>query len=488
MKRFFIALLACTLIFGYCDVQAQTKKKSSAKSSKSTKDKKSKNNKKGKKGDNQPTLNLTQLPYNSGDCIFAIPLNVDQTYGPTTAPQGAGRIMEVMADKRHPNLPEFEHNVVWYKFTVPYNGKLDIAVTQLNLADDYDMVVYKYTDVYFSNHVQSNKVLPVAVNLSSIDSSLLQKPKRTAPVTTGDAKADLKAKQEAAKQQREASAKQAAMGTIGMYHEAPDILLTKASTKRHIRSIDVRKGEVYYIMLDNVTPNGQGHSIKVSIHVEAFEVPVSFYDPKIKKNVDVSLTILEKNTNNRVIVRNDKFRGGRVKFVPGFNYTLYAKRDGYFSIFYDFNSDRFKQDTLLRMKLYRCERGTVYPISDIFFEDEYVLMHESDSILMNYVQMFKNHPDVHFTIKGFVQTYGVDPEHDQLVTLERAKAVKEFFVKNGIPEDNIKAAGMTPTDIKRAATAAFDNTSTKKGKAAAGEQEFVKVQLIITNVGAKVNP
>ena len=136
MKRFFIALLACTLIFGYCDVQAQTKKKSSAKSSKSSKDKKSKTNKKGKKGAEESTLNLTQLPYNSGDCIFAIPINVDQTYGPTTAPQGAGRIMEVMADKRHPNLPEFEHNVVWYKFTVPYNGKLDIAVTQLNLADD----------------------------------------------------------------------------------------------------------------------------------------------------------------------------------------------------------------------------------------------------------------------------------------------------------------------------------------------------------------
>ena len=485
MKRIFIALLACTLIFGYTDVQAQTKKKSSSKSSKTSKDKKSK---KGKKGADQPTLQLTQLPYNSGDCIFAIPINVDQTFGPTTAPQGAGRIMEVMADKRHPNLPEFEHNAVWYKFTVPYNGKLDIAVTQLNPADDYDMVVYKYTDVYFSNHIQSNKVLPVAVNLSAVDSALLQKPKKPQTPTTGDAKADLKAKQEAMKQARQETEKQAAMGTIGMYHEAQPILLTKASTQRHIRSIDVRKGETYYILLDNVTPNGQGHSIKVSIHVEAFEVPVSFYDPKIKKNVDVSLTILEKNTNNRVIARNDKFRGGRIKFVPGFNYTLYAKRDGYFSIFYDFNSDRFKQDTLLRMKMYRCERGTVYPISDIYFEDEYILMHESDSVLMNYVQMFKNHPDVHFTVKGFVQTYGVDPEHDQLVTLERAKSVREFFVKNGIPEDNIKAAGMTPTDIKRAATAAFDNTSSKKGKAGGGDQEFVKVQLIITQVGAKENP
>jgi len=483
MKRFLIALLACTLIFGYVDVQAQNKTKSGTKTSKSAKDKKSKKNKKGKKGkDAAPEVPLFQLPYNSNDCLFAIPLNVDQTLGPTTAPQGAGRVMEVMADKRHPNLPEFEHNSVWYKFTVPYNGKLDIAVTQQNLADDYDMVVYRYTDVYFSNHIQCNKVLPVAVNLSSVDSSLLAKPKRPkAPASTGDAKADLKAKTEAAKLARQEAEKAAAMGTIGMYHEAEDILLTKASTKRHIRSIDVRKGEVYYIMLDNVNPGGSGHSIKVSIFVEAFEVPVSFYDPKIRKNVDVNLTILEKNTNNRVIVHNEKFRGGRVKFVPGFNYTMYAKRDGYFSIFYDFNADRFKEDTMMRMKLYRAERGTVYPISDVYFGNEYELLPESDSILMNYVQMFKNHPDVAFTIKGWVQTYGVDPEHDQLVSLERAKAVKEFFVKNGIPEGNIKTSGMTPTDIKRAATAAFDNK--KKD-----DNEFVKIQLIITGVTPKENP
>ena len=483
MKRFLMALLACTLIFGYCDVQAQSKTKSSTKTSKSAKDKKSKKDKKGKKGaKDAPAIPLVELPYNSNDCLFAISLNVDQTFGPTVAPQGAGRVMEVMADKRHPNLPEFEHNSVWYKFTVPYNGKLDIAVTQQNVADDYDMVVYKYTDVYFSNHIQCNKVLPVAVNLSAVDSSLLAKPKRpNAPESTGDAKADLKAKAEAAKIARQETEKAAAMGTIGMYHEAEDIMLTKASTNRHIRSIDVRKGEVYYIMLDNVNPSGSGHSIKVSIFVEAFEVPVSFYDPKIRKNVDVNLTILEKNTNNRVIVHNEKFRGGRVKFVPGFNYTMYAKRDGYFSIFYDFNADRFKEDTMMRMKLYRAERGTVYPISDIYFGNEYELLPESDSNLMNYVQMFKNHPDVAFTIKGWVQTYGVDPEHDQLVSLERAKSVKEFFVKNGIPEGNIKTSGMTPTDIKRAATAAFDNK--KKD-----DNEFVKIQLIITGVTPKENP
>ena len=67
------------------------------------------------------------------------------------------------------------------------------------------------------------------------------------------------------------------------------------------------------------------------------------------------------------------------------------------------------------------------------------------------------------------------------MSLERAESVTEFFVKNGIPEGNIKTSGMTPTDIKRAATAAFDNK--KKD-----DNEFVKIQLIITGVTPKENP
>lgn len=483
MKRYIIALLALALVFGVCDVQAQSKGKKGAKTTKTTKksaNSKSKKGAKGKKGAvEQPEIQEVKLPYNSNDCIFALPLSVDQTFGPTTAPQGAGRVMEVMADKKHPNLPEFEHNSVWYKFTVPYNGKLEVAVTQTNLADDYDMLIYKYTDVYFSNHIQCNKVLPVAVNLSSPDTSLLAKPKKPKLESTGDSKADAKAQAELNKAWRQQQEHNAAIGTIGMNHEAEDIMLTKASTKRHIRSIDVRKGEVYYILLDNVK-GGKGHSIKVSIHVDAFEAPISFYDVKSRKNVDVNLTILEKNTGDRVIVQNDHFKSGRVKFVPNFNYTLYAKKEGYFSVYLDFNANRFKEDTMMRIRMNRAERGTVYPISDIYFANETELLKESDSVLINFVQMFKNHPDVTFTIKGLVATYGVDPEHDQLVSLERAKSVKNYFVKNGIPEGNIRTVGMTPTDIKRAATAAFDN---KKNN-----DEDVKIQLIITGVGAKENP
>lgn len=72
--------------------------------------------------------NEIELPYNSNDCMFAIQLQNDKPYGPTTMPMGAGRVQEIVADKQHPNIFEREHNTVWYKFKAPYNGMLEISI------------------------------------------------------------------------------------------------------------------------------------------------------------------------------------------------------------------------------------------------------------------------------------------------------------------------------------------------------------------------
>lgn len=455
MKRLLIILLSMLLVVGVGDAQAQTKKTSGkAKTTKTTK------NQKGKKGkkDNKPTkpaIEEVQLPYNSNDCLFAIPLQPDVPFGPTTGPRGGGRMMEVMADAAHPNMFDYEHNSVWYKFTVPYNGDLEIAITQTNPQEDYDFLVYRYTNDYFSNNVMQNKVLPVAVNLSSVDSATAAQ--SAVPKGKGSSKV--------------------AGATIGMSIDATDVMTTKKSKAPFIKSIPVHKDEVYYIVLDNRAGAGDGHTIKVSIHVDAFTPTVMFYDPVARKHVEVDLLVLEKNTNNREVVKNPTFKGGKLKFVPHFNYTLYAKKPGYFSIYKDFNSDIFMIDTMMRFIMNRTEKGTVFPINDIYFEEgESKLLPESDTALLNYIAMFRNHPDVTFLVKGYVPTYGTDIEHDQQVSLARAQSVKDFFVRNGIEEQRITVAGMTATEIKRAASAVLDHHKTFRD---------IKVELIITGIYGK---
>lgn len=471
MKRFLIGLLACALVLGSLDAQAQNKKKS-------------KKAKKTKQVEAPAAPSFLSLPANSNDCLFAIPLQMDKLYGPTTAPDGAGRIQEIVADKAHPHIFEREHNTVWYKIKVPYNGDLEIAIMQVSQWDDYDFLVYKNTGSYFSNQVMLNKINPVAVNMAGIDSAAMF----AAIMKSGKGKTDASAPRP------EGSRKKAvesdlpsfeltpdAKPTIGMFYEATDKMLTKNQTGKFIKSIPVRKDEEYYIVLDNRTLNGQGHSIKVSVHVDAYEPLVLFYDRKGKRYVDVNLMILERGGKGeeRPIVQDQHYRGGKVKFVPGYSYLLYAKRDGYFSIYKEFNSwDLMMHDTIMLYDMERTERGSSFQIRDLNFEsDEATLIGNYDSVLMDYLLMFRNHPEVNFLVKGYVQSYGVNAEADMLLSLDRAKAIKEWFVKNGIDAKRITTAGMTKNEIKRAAAAALN----EKG----GGFSNVKAELIITGKGDK---
>lgn len=486
MRHFLIAFLACALVFGAADVQAQSGKKK-----KTSKSKTEKTDKKKKKKTEEPVVPaFVQLPANSNDCLFPINLEMDVPYGPTSAPDGAGRIQEIVADKTHPNIFEREHNSVWYKFTVPYNGELEIGIWQQSPWDDYDFLVYKNTGNYFSNQVMLNKVTPVAVNMAGIDSALMFK-----TVMRSDKE---KAKEEAEARKNERRAATTKLGddlppleqqpvadakpTIGMFYDATDVMLTKKQTGKYIKSIPVRAGEEYYIVLDNRTVNGQGHSIKVSVHVNAYEPIVVFYDRKGKKYVDVNLMILERGGQGgeRTIANDEHFRGGRIKFIPGYSYLLYAKRDGYFSVYREFNSRDLMErgDTIMKFDMERTERGSTFPIHNLDFESgEATLIGNYDSVLMDYVAMFRNHPEVNFLVKGYVQSYGVNVEADMLLSLDRAKSIKNWFIKHGIDATRITTAGMTKNEIKRAAAAALN----EKG----GGFSSVKAELIITGKDGK---
>ena len=464
--------MAVALMVGAAgDLQAQNKKKKSgkAKTTQTTKKKK-------EVAPAAPVATDVELPYNSNDCLFAIPLQIDKTYGPTTAPDGGGRVQEVVADKEHPNLFEREHNSVWYKITIPYNGQLEIDIAQRNVWDDYDFLVYKNTGIYFSNQVLLNKVAPVAVNLGAVDSNSLAaaalKANERQPKSKTEAQPKKKKKEDA---EPDFTLPAEPKPTIGMSIDAKEKMLTKKQYGGFIKSIPVRMGEEYYIVLDNRSEGGQGHTITCSVHADAYEPLVLFYDRKGKRYVDVDLMILERGGQGgeRPIVKDAHYRGGKVKFIPGFSYTLYAKRDGYFSVYREFNaSDLMLHDTIMMTYLERTERGASFPIKNIYFEDgEATLISGTDTALMEYVAMFRNHPDITFLVKGYVQSYGVNAEADMLLSLERAKTIKEYFVQHGIAADRITTAGMTKNEIKRAAAAALD-----KGAGFSG----IKAELIIT--------
>ena len=412
---------------------SQTTKKTST-SSTSSKSSKNSKGKKGKKSKKEPIPEI-ELPYNSNDCLFAIELKADLAYGPAKSPQGGGRIMEIQRDAKNPFLFEVEHNTVWYRFEVPYSGKLYLDITPVDPKDDYDFLVYKYTDKYFTNSLIANRIKPVLANLSLPDS--------------------------------------ASKGCIGISAKGKKTFIDKSMPDPYCAPIDVKVGDVYYIVLDQPNYAAKGHTIKARIHVESIEPKVVIYDPKLKKSVEAEVLLIEKNTDNRVLLKESAYKGGKFSLVPNFNYALYVKKDGYFSVYRDFNANLFREDTLLRVIMNKIEKGVKFQLSEVYFEEGgTVLMKESDSLLMIYVQKFLNHPEVDFNIKGYVNTYGFDPAADMQTSLERATAVKDFFVRNGIDESKITVSGMTKSDVKT-----MSNEMINKNKV-----NTVKIEIIITGV------
>ncbi|MDL2315227.1 OmpA family protein, partial [Bacteroidales bacterium OttesenSCG-928-C19] len=342
----------------------------------------------------------------------------------------------IMRDPQNSNLFEYEHNTTWYKIQTPYSGNLVFTITPLNPTDDYDFLLYKYTDQYFCNRVATKKAKPLLSNLSLPDSTK--------------------------------------KGVIGASEKGTKINIPKSSTESHTASVLAAKGDVFYLVLDNVTPSGKGHSVKYSIHVDFIKPKIKFTDTKDRRPVPADILLVEKNSGNRPLMNNKNFRGGEIRLVPNFGYTLYVKKDGYFSYYEDFNSIKYLEDTLINIPMVRIEKGATFDVPNIYFDEGFSqLLPVSDTSLLNFVQMFNNHPEINFEVKGYVQSYGFDVEKDMKISLDRAISVMQFFVEHGIEPERMSAKGMTKKEVQ-----VMSNEILNKNKAFTDK----KIELIIKSI------
>ena len=104
----------------------------------------------------------------NADCENAIVLE-DTIFGPTNAPEGYGKVMEITADKDNKYYFEKEHNTVWYKFTTPQTCVLTFEIIPEDIRNDYDFLLFKYTDSSFCRDVKNKKIKPVRSNISRND-------------------------------------------------------------------------------------------------------------------------------------------------------------------------------------------------------------------------------------------------------------------------------------------------------------------------------
>ncbi len=395
MKRTVILILIMLISFG---AVAQTKKK------------------KKKQPAPKPVAPVeVALPERCSDCLFAARLQVDVPFGPTEPLNGPGYVNDIHRDAQTQNVFEKEHNSVWYQLDIPYDGKLLIDITPKASSDDYDFLVYKYTDKYFCNRVEKNRVKPIR-SVMSVSSS------------------DFK-------------------GKTGLSLKGTKAHINKESAEAYGKYIDVKAGESYIIVLDNLTDDGLGHTILCEVWTNFSPLHINPTDSLKAQRTTADIYVKEIETGRVVLDKKDA-GSTRIKLLPNQSYSVNLSKDGYFRLSRTISAAQATgKDTVYNARLVEIKPGANIPLGgEIYFDNDEqgatFVMKESYHALDGIVKTLNEYPQINIEIIGRIPTEGLNVKKDNLQSKARAEAIKAYLVSQGISETRIRTRGSSIKELE----------------------------------------
>lgn len=349
----------------------------------------------------------------ASDCNKAIRIILDKKgfYGPTVAPNGFGEIQEIKSNKKN-DLYSFEkeHNSAWYYFIAPINGTLAFTIYPTNLNDDYDFSLFKTTDTCFCKDLLEKKVTPVRTNISR----------------TGLGES----------------------GITGLNSQGKNSFFSAGKGKPFSKSIEVKKGERYYLVLDNVYPNGDGHTIEIGYEKEAniSGIVLDEQNKPIKAEV-----ILEDTKGNEVKKtfsdsETGKYTLNTTVFINT-NYNVVYLQDSSFVKISEIKADNLEKNNYklndIRIVLLKLKKGTRYQIDAInFYPGSIEPLPEAYSSMKSLLRLMKKNPKMIISIEGHVtDPWNKNSDYDLKISNGRAKTILNYFIEKGIEKERMSSIG-----------------------------------------------
>ena len=126
---------------------------------------------------------------------------------------------------------------------------------------------------------------------------------------------------------------------------------------------------------------------------------------------------------------------------------MYVSKPGYLfeSLTFDYQESQDREPILIDIFLKPIKSGIASTLNNIFFDvDKYEIKEKSTTELNKTVKFLNSNPSVRIEISGHTDNSGSD-QHNQLLSLNRAKAVYQFVVEMGIDPRRIKYKGYGST-------------------------------------------
>ena len=226
---------------------------------------------------------------------------------------------------------------------------------------------------------------------------------------------------------------------------------TKNAENSFIVSLD---GQHAYFSSDRFKVNRDMDLYYFDLYEDARPSPVTYVngivnDAESRLAVAAHLQIidLESGVITGESVSDSKTGAYLVSVPTGKNYALNVSAQGY--LFYSENLSLkeyvSEQPFLFNIELQPIKSGSTVVLKNIFFEsDSYLLLNESKVELNKLIELLKSNPTLKIQISGHTDNAG-SAAYNQQLSEDRARAVYDYLVANGIPAPRLSYKGYGET-------------------------------------------
>lgn len=336
-------------------------------------------------------------------CENAIEISTTDVFGPTTAPESVENETEIFAKTQ---------NVVWYEFEAVEDGILLFDIIPVDTLDNYDFVLYKGKGESFCTDIKSKEKKPLRSNFYRNDLSK--------------------------------------KGMTG--------LSISSDSKAYSEGIEVKKGDNFYLLLNNTYENGSGHSISFN-YLKTYTVKGNITDSETGEPISNAILKWQniRDEKETFSVVTDK-KGDYVLSIS-INVETYSFPRYYF---YAYSDAYFISDTIVLskeipvieskkfdFKLNKIETGYNYDeLPPIYFEpNESDMVAGCDKILEKLFLLMELNENMTIRIEGHTNGFYPSTSVDEMLSENRAKEIKYYFTEKGISEDRISVKGLGSTKM-----------------------------------------
>ncbi len=361
-----------------------------------------------------------QLGEQGSDCMGALLLN-DTVVGPVYSPKGFGKKLEIKDyDLGDPYFIEREHNTVWYKFIVPYDAIFTFDLIPIRKDDDFDFLLFQYDGPNFCKNIADGKKIPIRTNISRKNIEV--------------------------------------QGKTGLSEGSVDEYVPSGPGSSYSKPVKVRKGEMYFILVDNPFRENDGHTIFLhfkkivpreytrSTAAESnYEIPyrqlhISVTDLKTK--APIASNIFVEGLPDSVPSRYPVISELDLQVVSYRTYTINVVRKGYL-----LKSENFiaKNDSLynVNIQLKPMSLGDRINLTNIKFDsDKTNILDNSLPALEQLRDFLQVNPDIRIEIQGYVNGESKRNKRKyRKLSTARAKAIYQKLIEAGIDKSRMEFVG-----------------------------------------------